>query len=367
MNIPDINYEIIRKLHPYYSNSYCNVSKLNSSICEESTYELLHIWAYPQFSIRELRAKFPNLTYNDVVAICLLYNPIPESINYYDPYSCFYYACMRKQKEADIYIRVNNGYLYDNTILWICYRYLQLPIIEAILLSPDFNTDDPEDIRVTPEDISNVRMFANMISLKLGGDLIYDIDTNNELGIMERAIMFTNEELIELFVLSSLVSEVSMWFTYLTSDERPTDPYQLREYYFVNSVASLVPKQRIQTIIDKYLEGFILPPVTYIKDGSFALGTGVIGPVSLYKHPEYIDKCIPDSQKALYYLTSGLIANYRQWVNAGFDIESVNSAYYGVNAFGDLTINNKLADLLGFDLSDVNSYPLSNIYRRYNC
>lgn len=117
MNIPDINYEIIRKLHPYYSKGFCTLNKINVEVCKEAIYELLHIWAYPQLSIRDIRTKYPNINYNDVVNICLFYNPIPESLLYFDPYSCFYYACLRKQEKAADYILVEDTYLYDSSIL----------------------------------------------------------------------------------------------------------------------------------------------------------------------------------------------------------------------------------------------------------
>lgn len=368
MNVPDINYEIIRKLHPYYSRGFCSINKLNLQICEEAMYELLHTWAYPELSIRNIRSKYPKLDYNDAANICLLYNPIPESLLYFDPYSCFYYACLRKQNKAADYILLENTYLYDSSILWICYRFLRLDILELILNSELFNNDDPElEELISPEEISKVQMFANMIRLKLGSDLIYPIDNDNILDIMERAVMFDNKELIELFILSHLVSNINLYFSYLIGTPRPTDPNKAKTYYFVNSVASSVPFVDIKEMVKKYIPDINIPVVNYIKDGSFALGVGILGPVALHKQPSYIDKCIPIRERGLYYLTSGLLGEYRSWLRNDYFIERINTKYYGINPFGELTLDVELVNILGIQLDDVNSYPISNIYRRYDC
>lgn len=365
MNIPDINYEIIRKLHPYYNLGFCSINKINLKICQEAMYELLHIWSYPQLSIRQIKSKYPKLDYNDVVNICLLYNPIPESLLYFDPYSCFYYACLRKQTIVSNYILLNNEYLYDNSVLWICYRFLRLDVLETILESKSLNNDE-EDL-LHSEIISNLKLFINMVRLKLKLDVIYPRDNDNILDIMERALMFNNEELIELFTLSQVVSSIGLYFPYLLGEPTPEDPYELKIYRFVNTVASKVPLETINSIVKTYIPNINVPPISYVKDGSFELGTGILGPVALYKDHSYIDKCIPINDRGLYYLTSGLIGEYRSWLRDGYNINKIDEKYYGINPFGDLTLDTKLIDMLEISFEDTSYYPINNIYRRYDC
>lgn len=238
--------------------------------------------------------------------------------------------------------------------------------MELILSSDAFNNNDPENILISPEDISNVQMFTNMTRRKLGLEIIYPIHSN-VLEIMDRALLFSNKELIELFILSNLVSDSDLYFPYLTGEPRSNEPDKARIYYFVNTVASNVPFSDISSLVNNYMPGITVSPINYIKDGSFALGIGVLGPVALYKQPSYIDKCIPIADRGLYYLTSGIIGEYRSWLQYGYVIEKVKSKYYGINPFGDLTLNVELADILDIQLNDVNSYPINSIYRRYDC
>lgn len=94
MELPtEIDYQIIRNLHPYYvSELYCGLNKRSLNVCLSSKYELLQIWVYPEKSGNSLRSEFPNLTFNDLLHLCLFYNPIPESVKYYDRLSLFYQA-----------------------------------------------------------------------------------------------------------------------------------------------------------------------------------------------------------------------------------------------------------------------------------
>lgn len=362
MNVVDINYEIIRKSHPYYNIGYCESSKLTSYVCDDSKYELLHIWVYPELNILSLKAKFPNIHYRDVVELALVYNPIPESIKYYDRYTCFYYSCLRKHTHPEIYLlfEENEEYLHDNSVLWICYKFLRMDVLEVILKQ---FTDREENEEV----LAHIEMFANMISLKQGGELIYDKNPYDSLDIANRAVMFTYTELIEIFVILSLCNTEEDYYGYLLGRERPDTPEELKNYLFVNTVAAQVNKQEIQSIISVYYPDVIIPSdVKYVSDGSLALGIEVIGPVSLHKHPELIDKCIPIQYRGVYYITSGRIDDYINW-RGNNELDKVNSLYYGVNNFGDCTCNYELADKLGISLDDVDSYPTPHIYRKYNC
>lgn len=107
----DIQSEILLNIHPYYMKAYCLTNTTQRQFCDNNIYRLFRKWCInpaslqeSKFTVKELSELYPKLTFNDVVEIALLRHPIPESVNYWDRVSLYYYARLNKQENAGNYI-----------------------------------------------------------------------------------------------------------------------------------------------------------------------------------------------------------------------------------------------------------------------
>lgn len=115
--------------HPYYMNETCKDE------CEVNKYEIFQKWCYPDITVEDLKILEPNLKFSDVIEVSLLFHPIPESINYWDRESLYYYACLNNQPDADDYIKPLMDEFHPQmrltSVLWIAYKFNRIDVLRT--------------------------------------------------------------------------------------------------------------------------------------------------------------------------------------------------------------------------------------------
>lgn len=160
-DIPKLNYQILISSHPYYTNKLCLLNNNTKLRCEQNRY------GYIQRSTNELISMFPNISFSDVVMLATVYNPIPESLIYYDRYTLFYNACKRGLDNPEYFLKDGNGIIIDfrdtSAILWICLRFERLDILHQLL-------DRFKDNKVRN---GKIKAMINLASYMGGEDIVY--------------------------------------------------------------------------------------------------------------------------------------------------------------------------------------------------
>lgn len=382
MELPiDIDYIIRSKLHPYYNLGYCSSNLELKERCESNKYYMLKEWVYPDFSTSALQEKFPNLTYNDVVELALVYNPIPESVKFYDRYTLFYHACRIGQEDPVTYLRINERYYQDIDVLtigWICYKFNDAASLVTII--NDSGIDYMKDER-----IRRLVYFVNMINMKNGKELTYNtriilrgyiVDDDFAATIMNCWGMFTNIELIEAVIImrqAHVDPRNSLYRYVINENSSMSTDYEEEFKRIVNKTPSrvleeLLNKHRIQRIKKRFARpGILLPPglfkggIRLPKDISsrdnkfnyYLFGT-------LVRKPEIVEECIDYSDLGLYYITSGNFAAYNVWKSEGNKLPE--EGITGSNEFGYMSMNK---DYTTFD--DFDDYIKVSHIRKFAC
>lgn len=316
----DINYEIIRNQHPYYSNNLCLTNSLTKTQCERNKYEVLQLWVLPNLSISEIKELLPNIKFSHVVELALVYNPIPESKNYYDYLTLFYHAC-----------RVGNlnplSYLYKDMIVvnlenvcYTAYKFSRIDIIDK-LMNMKLNAIDTDDNYYLH---ARLEVFHNMINIKLGKKPIYPL-TNVDIILQDyNTTLFTLEELAELVVISHKVGamqETRDIFPILMTGENPETIYR-PDIDIVNTLIDELGVDKIVKIIQKYYPEYN-PRVTRIDYetsypfSSYLKTNSIIVPI-----PEKLQS-YSDSDKLVYFITSGNFIAYVDYRSRGAKITTL--------------------------------------------
>jgi len=363
--VKDINYEILKNLHPYFALEYC-LSHRSANQCNERKYEILQTWVYPSNSVSELIKMFPNLNFSDVIELSLYYNPIPESIDYYDRYSLFYQSLVRGQSNAIRYIIngkklftfKNFHYLYG--ILCLCYRFERRDILnELSSYSPHKEFSDGIKTIISALDIkSGIKVNKPIFSLT---DLsIFDFTTMSEL--------FTAYELLEIIIIFGGllgVGDITYDYEYLITGINSLID-NLDEAYVTRLVSKLVNIVGVDETLH-LLNSYVPANLAIHQDNNFNIvlkdypghfDNNDLRSLDNRKHRKLFASTLDEWNKGLFYLTSGGIDSYIQWKGLGYylpdkvDYETMQNSI-GVNVLGLQTIG---LQLIGLQWTDKNSH-----------
>lgn len=354
----EINENIILSLHPYYVRNICHTSKGERNKCDDWTYPALKKWVYPEKSLSYLRKLFPVIYFNDVVYLALVYNPIPESIDYFDRMTLYYHSCKVGRPNSDEFkdlmdLLVNPYSL--RKMLFIAYKFDRIDILEYFL---------GKGIRYIASNgfrVNDIRLFINIILTKQNLPTKYKLndipDASGEnysffTDILDIYPLFTYEEMVEFLVLEykvilfkfkdneeSLTDDLA-FYMYLQNGISPNDAYAKIDIYHdtLFYICYKLGINKIDQIMNKY-------SIPYSKDQNRRfdinnlgqnelLGVGMINSITLLNNYELVKRYIPENLLGMYYVTSGDFGAYINWLREKErTIVPMMYPYYGVNEY----------------------------------
>lgn len=338
----DMQRELIFNSHPYYANSFCSTSKKLLPICEQNKYKFFKEWCFPNMSLTELKKLLSRLTWNDVIKIALLYNPIPESLNYWDSINLAYYAIKNNQEDTNIYLKRAFDTSDHFLVSLICYKFDELDILYkfafgnrnahdyAIYMMLNYKLN--RNIEPYPENMRNMKSTSFQIELIRFIDSVIPYIINT---------LFTYEDFIEFLIIHDSVF----------SNNRETNPYytiingaypnyiEETDIFIMDSVQSygFDNTDKLLSLYDKNKE------VNRPAYNNFIL-TGFNKPLVIRyimrTNSELMKENIPEQYRWIYYLTSGDIINYLSSKPLSYNNQhNLIDKYYGWNESGAKLIN----------------------------
>jgi len=364
LSIPDIRYELIGLFHPYYAQSLCRLNKDFCQSCDDLKYEILRTWVYPDKSLNDLHNEYPNLIFNHVVELALVYNPIPESVKYYDYYTLFYHACRTKQEDPTIYLRNSKDVLggsnnlhmdEEGLILWICYKFNRVDVISRLLKEDNYFSKWEKDRGL---------ILIDMISIKEGKKPRYkgDPSTRNrwsmESDFRSYYPMFSFEECIEIITIAATFKDdhMGLVFDYFAHNSRFLGS-------LLRGMATILGEQKVYEIVNKYLPSRSNEIVTqdYMSYSTAnELGIGEDNAIKYRNTPTLAVNHIPEIDLGVYYITSGRFDLYVKWLGNGNSLpNNIKDKFFGMNEFGYTSFNKSLIDRRCTDRTKKMPYRIS--------
>lgn len=343
MNSFDINYQLLKQQHPYYSSGLCSSSRFINETCEESKYDLLQVWVYPELSISQIKDKFPRISFDDVVKLSLVYNPIPESSQYYDNLTLFYHSCKMNQENPQIFLdkilldsnrpknKVNETpdslyakYLelskpakslnkrkdtneeltrsYSVSVCMICYKFNRKDVLSF------FTSNKYFDITLQMLNAKDGKEFKTM---KRWDTFVSESD-------FERIQILNAEEMLEFITIYGLIYKDGSAILNI-----------IKKHYY-SSLINVIGKDKSESIVSKYVPNFELSEAEYpfepnlIKYSRLSeyipvqVGICTIGQALFVLGA--IEKVIPKEYLGIFYSTSGKFDLYFNWLKENGDI-----------------------------------------------
>lgn len=358
---PEINYNIIKLSHPYYADKFCEANR-NEELCELSKYDMIQLWITPQLSIREIKERFPYVTYKEVAKAALAYYPIPESIGEYDPVTLFYNSCRTNQDNAYDYISLyypestkdsSSSYYIDNIIVWTCYKFNRLDIFEKVV----------KYIRLKRYSLKHYKSLENLLRIKSNLKLISGYSGINWNDFMNASYMFTKEELLDVIIAASKV-EIEMQISrsqnaldyLLTGEERFLEGFPIFRY-FILTLASMLGKKTVLSIINKYYPDLTIPEGVKYTDKSSQISFSLIGSdfsniMIMQQNPKLMKDLINIAELGTFYCSTGMFLDYENWKKSDnklgkFNINDIRT----ISVWGLVALNKDLASALNIDIN----------------
>lgn len=354
----DINYEIIRKSHPYYSLPLCESDKQLLLQCERTKYELMQIWIAPDLTIKEIRDKYSNLTFKDVVLLSLVYNPIPESIGHYDRITLFYHACHTNQFAPEQYLILDDEYrliTYIDIIANICYKFNRIDVIDRIANIADQNEFWSKAFRV----------MSYRIQIKNGErvePIIPETTKKDNIAIhriMESSLILEPDEIFEYILIDAKLGiNIALQFVnYLQTGNITNMPVD----QLADSLAYIIGKQNAGKLLQSYFPGrsedepnnispnvgnSLYPANIYVLNSSLNRYFSDNLFYQLRFNKSGFDAIIADKYKGIYYITSGNYLDYVTWKRKGYQLTDEGTyKYFTIAPWGIASINADIVKL----------------------
>lgn len=357
MEYKDIRYEILLNSHPYYAKSYCDTSKRNLQECESFKYQYLQLWIWPDKSISEIMKLLPNISFRDVVELCLFYYPIPESVGKFDEISLFMNACKRGQDNPIIYIskflqmkQLKGGIdeiwtTFDITpIGWICYYYNRIDIIDNIIdvyIRVQQDLDKKRYFETVKSTIGDLEIFRSMILIR--DDPKAEIDDTDsimyEYNFLISAIyLLSREELLEAVIILADKFDTKEVFNYLTGVDKVFTGTGLEFYSLIVNLIAFSDRKTIDQLLYKYYPDTEILNPRYQSPVGQGFWNTKGNNLDYHLHPELINNESLENQ-LIFHLTSGNYTKYIELKNRSVPMIIDKGTFLGANPVGYITFN----------------------------
>lgn len=237
----EINYSIIRNIHPYYlMQGYCGTSSAAKDECMENIYDLLQVWVHPELSKKELKVMFPDLTFKQLVNLALIYSPIIELFSSgldtildhpIDIMHIFLHACKVGNREVANYIlqEIPNIASFSDHIMAIAFYYNMEELI-----------DTSSHVVSTTNSIIRVKLGYNVeeeITIELANLLLEESEIN---------LLWKLEDRAEFVCILSLLTNEPFppYLCMIGVSYNPDSNYHI--------LANLLGKEKLTSIVRKY-------------------------------------------------------------------------------------------------------------------
>jgi len=355
---PEINYNIITKLHPYRLNeAYCRVNTDFLQQCEVNKYDLLQIWCYPNRSIVQLRNAYPNLSWRTVVELSLIFHPIPESVSFYDSFTLTFQSIVNGNKDMAVYFydHVMNyleyehryqfptrGLLFTLSVCLHCYKY-NMDIFDDLSVSSLSSLLEKNEVYI---DVLFTEFKAAMKFRRtkaMPGNKITSFHDNDYYLaiILYNSDIFTYDELCEFIAIMNVIStNTGMRTCYLGMIGRDMDIDQDNQYILkFDSIHKLgldvnliLSSKTIMTICKPYIPDINALPVNapvfpLTLSTSFYGKVGIVTPgladiINIRNRFRDLLRLLTDPfQKSILCITYGLFDEYFKLRDAGLKLE----------------------------------------------
>lgn len=362
MNTFDINYKLLQQQHPYHSSGLCLSNKFLRESCEASKYDLLQLWCWPEQSIQQIKNKLPKINFDDVVKLALVYNPIPESLRYYDGLNLFYHSCVKGQDHPEIFLEpllsdiygLSKFSTYTDSIYMICYKY-NYPQVLKWLLSKKINKESLSDIEIAIEacNVRNGNNYKTFNGIPKFGARVFTT-------IFERVYILDPEEMLEfMFVMKAL----------------KVNPMTINLFWnkYYDSLVDVIDRDRVTEIGRKYDPNFQRPSGPHIFDvekiRDTRLSVYADPNPKRYSHPQLLlvsglaEQVIPKAHLGTFYANTGkfdMCVNWRKsHISSNISGTTIFCSIYGLtcsNIFTDKKEGKHIPDIpqySHFDPSDL--------------
>lgn len=325
---PEINYNIISRNHPFYNYKLCTEIPVQ---CNEIGYEILQSWIWPSLSINQIQSMLPNITYDDIVALSLIYNPVPESIRYYDSLHLLYYACLKDNDDILPFVSLipSKNFL---TVANIALKFSRNEIIHLFLTRSDIDYKAIEKLEFIDEMIRlKNKEKVNLKQPFTFNDLILPI------------AMWSWEELAENIVILSILNPTFQpSLSALFGLNKINSPNIINSIHYQQAYEISNHIDNVTDIMNKYNRR--LPP-TLGKLNELQIQKTKF----LLNYESSLQPLTKDSGK--YYIESGMYTEYINWRNEGNKLDKYDSST-GVSILGVPSRNLKYARVYGGSLNE---------------
>lgn len=324
MELQEIKYTILEKLHPYYGLSLYMTNKDTVSCGNYYKYQILKSWVLPTLSNCEIKKMLPNISYTDVVELALFYVPIPDSIGKFDNYSLCY-NCFVQEYEDPLFMFDPKDEVDTEIIYSLCYAFDRLDVITN--MKDRFKEPWCFDGSQREQRREIYQLMCDLISKRRGKQIeivcykqICDHVLNGNMFMCHLPYLLTKNQLLEFLVLMCL-TRIDLYDLLLAGveDYENWNP----NYTLIDELLGSYDQDTIDNIILKYCSRTIFPPIPRrVPRASTIWEKELKAPFTNFDyhlHPELITQMTKDTQM-LYYLTSGKYIDYVRLRNEGIKL-----------------------------------------------
>lgn len=366
MELSEIKYTILEKLHPYYGLGLYGVNKDSMNCGNRYKYQILKSWAFSSLSISEIKEMLPNISYRDVIELTLYYYPITESVGKFDNYSLCY-NCFVNKYEDPLFMFNKEETIDINIIYSLCYAFDRLDVL--INMKDRFREPWAFDYWGQIDVRKQVHQLMCDLIRKRRGEQIelsshkqatnYIFDGN--MFMCHLSYLLNKEQLLEFVFLMSTTNEnlYNYLSNYLSGEIIESDNWSSKS--LIREIVGLFDQDAIHKVILKYYPNSKLHSSRRTYRPSTIWKTEPEAPFTNFDYhlyPELINR-LPKAEQMLYYLTSGKYSDYVRLRNEGISLVMEDRYALGINSFGSSTFNiNFVSSMNTYMKSIEEGYPI---------
>lgn len=327
---PEINYRILSQNHPFYNYKLCKEIVVQ---CNEIGYEILQTWVWPSLSTNEIEKMLPNITYDDVVALALIYNPIPESVRYYDSLHLLYYACLKGNDDISPFVSLIPSKYYL-LVANIALKFTRNEIVHLLLSRSDLDS----------KAIRKLEFIDIMVRVK-NGEKLRSTQSFTFNDVILPIAIWSWEELAEnIVILSILYPTFQPTLSSLFGLNKINAPNIVNSVYYQQGYEIANHVNNVPDIMKRY--GRTLPS-TLGKLESLNIN----GDMFMTFYERSFRKPIIYNSGG-FYIESAMYPEYINWRNSGNILERNDDIPIGVSILGESSRNLEYVSVYGGTLNE---------------